>query len=116
RIDRELRVDADRLAQLEIILAMVGCHVNEAGALVGGDEIAGEERPRPGEEPAELVHGVANDGAREIGAFETGTLFVGYQLGKLVDCREAHHLRMLIRQSIEDRSRELRSHKKSALA
>ena len=38
--DREDRVDAVRLAQLEIVLAMVGRHVDEARALVGGDEVA----------------------------------------------------------------------------
>ena len=60
-----------RLAQLEIVLAMVGRHVDEAGALVGGDEVAGQERPRLGEEAAELVHRVAGDGAGEVGAFDS---------------------------------------------
>src|SRR4029079_3823718 len=69
RIDREDRIDAVGAAQLEIILAMVGHHVDEARALVGGDEVAGEEWPRPGEEPAELVHRVASDRAGEFGAF-----------------------------------------------
>ena len=58
-----------RAAQLEIVLAMVGRHVDEAGALVGGDEVAGQERARLGEEAAELVHRVAGDGAGEVGAF-----------------------------------------------
>ena len=62
-LDREDRVDAVRLAQLEIVLAMVGRHVDEARALVGGDEVARQERPRLGEEAAELVHRVASDGA-----------------------------------------------------
>ena len=66
RIDREHRVDAVRAAQLEIVLAMVGRHVDEARALVGGDEVARQERPRLGEEPAELVHRVAGDGAGEV--------------------------------------------------
>ena len=69
RIDREHRVDAVGLAQLEIVLAMVRRHVDEAGALVGGDEVAGQERARLGEEAAELVHRVAGDGAGEVGAF-----------------------------------------------
>ena len=59
-----------RLAQLEIVLAVVGRHVDEPGAGVGGDEIARQERPRLGEEPAEVVHRVAGDGAGEVGAFE----------------------------------------------
>src|SRR3546814_10645359 len=42
-LDREDGVDAVRLAQVEIILAMVGRHMDEAGAAVGGDEIAREE-------------------------------------------------------------------------
>ena len=66
RLDREHRVDAVRLAQLEIVLAMVGRHVDQAGALVGGDEVAGQERARLGEEAAELVHRVAGDGAGEL--------------------------------------------------
>ena len=69
-LDREHRVDAVRLAQLEVVLAVVGRHVDEAGAAVGGDEVAGQERPRLGEEPAEVVHRVAGDGAGEVGAFD----------------------------------------------
>ena len=69
-IDREYRIDAIGAAQLEIVLAMVGCHVDEAGALVGGNEVAGKERPRLGEEAAELVHRVTRDCAGELGAFE----------------------------------------------
>ena len=45
-LDREDGVDAVRLAQVEIVLAMVGCHMDEAGAAVGGDEIARKERTR----------------------------------------------------------------------
>ena len=70
RIDREHRIDAVRLAQHEIVLAMIGRHMDEAGALVGGDEVAGQERARLGEEAAELVHRVAGDGAGEVGAFD----------------------------------------------
>src|SRR3546814_19798557 len=42
-LDREDGVDAVRLAQVEIILAMVGRHMDEACADVGGDEIASAE-------------------------------------------------------------------------
>src|SRR3546814_19541222 len=42
-LDREDGVDAVRLAQVEIILAMVGRHMDEAGDAVGGDEIARAE-------------------------------------------------------------------------
>ena len=69
-LDREHGVDAVRLAQIEIVLAMVGRHVDEAGAGVGGDELAGQERARLGEEAAEVVHRVAGDGAGEVGAFD----------------------------------------------
>ena len=55
-----------RLAQLEIILAMVGRHMDQAGAAVGGDEVAGQEGAGPGEEAAEMVHRVAGDGAGEV--------------------------------------------------
>src|SRR5205085_951990 len=70
--DREDGIDAVRLAEQEIVLAMVRRHVDEPGARIGGDEIAGEERPRLGEEAAEMVHRVAGDGAGEVGAFEGG--------------------------------------------
>ena len=69
-VDREHRVDAVRLAQQEVVLAMIGRHMDEAGALIGRDEIAGQERARLGEEPAEMVHRVARDGAGELGALE----------------------------------------------
>ena len=52
-----------RLAQVEVVLAVVRRHVDEAGASIGGDEVAGEERARPREEAAEMVHRVAGDGA-----------------------------------------------------
>jgi len=61
--DSELRVEAVGLAQLEIVLAMVGRHVDEAGARVGGDMIGGHERARASEEATERVHRVAGDGA-----------------------------------------------------
>ena len=60
-----------RLAQVEVVLAVVGRHVDEAGAALGGDEVARQERARLGEEPAEVVHRVAGDGAGEVGAFAT---------------------------------------------
>src|SRR3546814_18078320 len=47
-LDREHGVDAVCLAQVEIILAVIGRHMDEAGAAVGGDEIAGEEGARAG--------------------------------------------------------------------
>src|SRR5690606_9180050 len=42
--------------------------VDEAGAAVGGHELAGEEGAGLGIEPAEVVHGVASDRAGEVGA------------------------------------------------
>src|SRR3546814_12978617 len=85
-LDREDGVDAVRLAQVEIILAMVGRHMDEAGAAVGGDEIAREEGAGAGVEfqrafpilviPAfagmtkVVVDRVAGDGDGEVGAFE----------------------------------------------
>ena len=65
-VDREHRVDAVFLAQQEIVLAVVGRHMDEPGAGVGGDEVAGQERARLGEEAAEVVHRVAGDGAGEF--------------------------------------------------
>ena len=49
-VDREHRIDAVRLAQQEVVLAMIGRHVDEAGTLVGSDEIARQERAGLGEE------------------------------------------------------------------
>src|SRR4051794_36766853 len=66
RVYREHRVDAVRLAQLEIVLTMVGRHVYEAGALVGGDEVARQKWPRLGKETPKLVHRVPSDGARPV--------------------------------------------------
>src|SRR3546814_4383709 len=69
-IDWSSDVCSSDLAQVEIILAMVGRHMDEAGAAVGGDEIAREEGAGACEEAAEMVHRVAGDGAGEVGAFE----------------------------------------------
>src|SRR4029453_5358798 len=66
RLDREHRVDAVGLAQFKIVLAMVGRHVDQAGAAVGGDEVAGQEGARPGEEAPEMVHGVADGRAGKL--------------------------------------------------
>ncbi len=55
-------------AQQEVILAMVGRHVDQPGARVRGDEVAGKERAGFREEAAEVVHGVAGDGAGEFSA------------------------------------------------
>jgi len=49
---------------------MIGRHVDEPRALIGGDEIARQERPRLGEETAKLVHRMAGDRAGEVGAFD----------------------------------------------
>ena len=68
-LDREDRIDAVRLAEQEIVLAMVRRHMDEAGALIGGDELAGQEGAGLGEEAAEMVHRMAGDGAGEVGAF-----------------------------------------------
>ena len=62
-IHREDGIDPVFLAQGEVVLPVIGRHVDEAGAGVGGDERAGEERARLGEEPAEMVHRVAGDRA-----------------------------------------------------
>ncbi len=43
--------------------------MHEAGAGIGGDEVARQERARPGEKAAEVMHRVAGDGAGEVGAF-----------------------------------------------
>jgi len=65
-VDREDRVDAVLLAELEIVLAVVRRHVDEPGARVRRDEIAGEERAGLCEEPAERVHWVAGGRAFEL--------------------------------------------------
>src|SRR5690606_13810807 len=64
--DGEDRIDAVVLAQEEVVLAMVGRHMDEAGAGVGGDEVAGEQRAGLGEEATEMVHRVAGDRAGEV--------------------------------------------------
>ncbi len=48
---------------------MIGGHVDQPGAGVGGDEVAGKERAWLGEEAAEVVHRVAGDGTGEVTAF-----------------------------------------------
>ena len=49
-LDREHRVDAVLLAQIEIILAMVGRHMDQPGPGIGGDKMrAIEKRARLGE-------------------------------------------------------------------
>src|SRR4029079_14507537 len=68
-IDDEDRVDPGRLADVEILFAMVGREVDQARAGVGGDMVAGQQRARLGEKAAELVHRVAGDRASEVGAF-----------------------------------------------
>ena len=62
-LHREDRIDAVRLADLEILLAMIGRHVDEASARVGRDVVPWDQRTRFGEEVAELVHWVAGDGS-----------------------------------------------------
>ena len=57
--NRELGAEPMRLAQLEIVLAVIGRHVDQARAAVGGDKVARQQRPRLGKEPAEVVHRVA---------------------------------------------------------
>ena len=42
---------------------MIGRHMDEAGTGLGGDMVGGQERPRLGEEAAELVHRVAGNRA-----------------------------------------------------
>ena len=58
------------LAQVEIILAMIGREMDDAGAAIGGYKIAGQHRARFSIEPAEFVHRVAGEGSSEFGAFE----------------------------------------------
>ncbi len=65
-LDREDRVDAVRLADLEVLFAMIRRHVDEAGARIGGDVVAGDERTRLGEEAAEMVHRVAGNRTFEL--------------------------------------------------
>jgi hypothetical protein len=64
----ELRLQPVRLAQLEIVLAVVRGHMDQPGAALGGDEVAGQEWAGFGKEPAEVVHRVAGDGSGEVGA------------------------------------------------
>ncbi len=61
---REGRLGTVGAAQQEVVVAMVGRHVNEARAAVGGDEIARQKGARLRVEPAEMVHRVVGNGAR----------------------------------------------------
>src|SRR3546814_11858213 len=54
---------------------MVRGHMDKSGARIGGDEIAGQERARPGEKPAAFMHRVAGNGSGEVGAFPTPLFF-----------------------------------------
>ena len=67
RVNREHRINAIGAAQFEIVLAMVGRHVDQPGALVRGDETAGKERTRLVEETAELAHRMAGNRTGELG-------------------------------------------------
>ena len=62
--DREDRLEPIGAAQQEVVIAMVGRHMNEARAAVGGDEIARQKGTRLRVEPAEMVHRVVGNGAR----------------------------------------------------
>jgi hypothetical protein len=42
-LDRELRLQPVRLAQIKVVLAMIGRHMDKAGAAVSGNKIAGQE-------------------------------------------------------------------------
>ena len=68
--DCEDGFDAHGLAQVEIVLAVIGRHVDEAGAAIGGDEIAGQHGAERFVEAAELVHRMADFGSGEVGAFD----------------------------------------------
>ena len=72
------RVDPQRLARNEILLAMVGRHVDEAGARVGGDMVGGEEGAGLGEEAAKCVHRVTGDSSGELSAYKIPTLLDAY--------------------------------------
>ncbi len=64
---------------------MIGGHVDEPGARLGGDVLGGEEGARTSEKAAEMVHRMAGDGAVEVGAridrrFTAGTAFARKEL------------------------------------
>ena len=69
-LNREHRFNAIGLTQVEIILAMVRCHVDEARAAVSGDKIAREHWPGFREETAEFMHWVADHCSGKVGAFD----------------------------------------------
>ncbi len=68
-VDREDRLNAILLAQQEIVLAMIGRHMDEPGARLGRDEIARQEWAGLCEEPAERVHRMAGGSAFQVTAF-----------------------------------------------
>ena len=69
---RVRHLEAVACTQLEIVLAVAGGDVDEAGALLGGDEVAGQQRH--GEAVAAGMAGqrMAGDAAGERGAVELG--------------------------------------------
>ena len=94
-VDREHRIDPRRLADQEILLAMVGRHVDEPGTGVGGDMLGREEGTWAGEEAAEMVHRVAGDGSGEVGALALPDRLQAHSLkscpaSELVEKRSGH--------------------------
>jgi hypothetical protein len=61
-------------ADLEILLAMVGGDVNQARALVSGDEVPGKKRPGQRKIAAAIVHRVACNRPGELGALPFGII------------------------------------------
>ena len=66
--------EASAAAPLPVV-AVVGRHVDQAGATVRGDELARQERPRFGIKPAEVMHRVAGDSSLEGASFEPVSVF-----------------------------------------
>ena len=48
---------------------MVGCHMYNASAAVGGNKVASQHRTRLGKEPTEMVHRVTDHCSRDLLAF-----------------------------------------------
>ena len=94
-IDHEHRVDPGRLAQLEVLLAMVRRHVDQARALVGGDD-------RPG------ATGAAR--RRSHRACASGAGRWSRQVGALSGPDVLHAAQLLTFGSVEDSSRPVRAH------